>query len=52
MIHNYMFNEVVGNIKITITTENFDNTEILIDTDDKLLVIKCDITFLCYRRGR
>ena len=48
MIHNYFLDEVLGNIKIGISTENFDNTKILIDTDDKLLVIKCDVTFLCY----
>ena len=36
MADDYMLCEVLNKIKIIITIQKFDNTNILIDTDDKL----------------
>ena len=36
MVNDYMLVKVLGKIKETIDIQNFDDTKIFIDTDDKL----------------
>ena len=36
MVNDYMLDKVLGKIKETVDIQNFDDTQIFIDTDDKL----------------
>ena len=38
IVDDYIFNKVLDKIKKVISIEKFDNTKILVDTDDKLSV--------------
>ena len=55
MIHDYVLDKVLDKIKEIIGIEKIDNTEILIDTDDKLPdninLKETSITFISFRRS-
>ena len=36
MVEDYIQHRALSRIKVTVSIEEFDNTEILVDTDDKL----------------
>ena len=54
MVDNYILDKVLDKMKEIIDIEEFDNTKILVDTNDKLpdnITLKkcCDINNMCYK---
>ena len=46
MVDDYMLDKVLDKIKMILGIEKFDNTKILIKTDDKLLDYLVDVVIL------